>query len=67
MLHYVCLGDCGGESEHPGVCEAEGCSHQGEKLTECNCEDGLHKGVVKADESEEPEPDMETMDDEDEL
>lgn len=61
MMHYMCTGDCGAEVERPGVCENEGCSKEGQSLTECDCADGLHKGVVGSSE----EPDVESMDDED--
>lgn len=61
MMHYVCTGDCGGELERSGVCESEGCSKEGHALSECDCADGLHKGVIVSSE----EPDVESMDDED--
>lgn len=64
MMHYVCTGDCGGESEKAKVCDAEGCSKEGQPLSECDCADGLHKGVV---ETSSDEPDVESMDDEDEM
>ena len=63
MLHYVCTGDCGGESQRVGVCESEGCSKEAQTLTECNCEDGFHKGVVTIAD----EPDIESMDDQDSI
>lgn len=63
MTHYVCSGDCGGELEHHGVCESEGCSREGQPLTECDCNDGIHKGVIPlADEL-----DVESMDDVDSI
>lgn len=43
MTHYVCTGDCEGESSNPGLCQGEGCTKEGEPLVECNCEDGLHE------------------------
>lgn len=43
MKHFVCTGDCEGESSAPGVCQAEGCTKEGEKLTACVCEDSLHE------------------------
>lgn len=48
MKHYICTGDCAGESGRAGVCQTEGCSREGEPLTECECEDGLHTGAGKA-------------------
>jgi hypothetical protein len=42
MAHYVCTGGCGGESDKPGVCQAEDCPKEGQPLVECNCEDGIH-------------------------
>ena len=63
MTHYVCTGDCGGESEKPKVCETEGCTKEGQPLAECDCGDGLHKGIITS----EAEPDVESMDDEDEF
>ncbi len=46
MTHYVCGGNCGGEGSRPGVCQAEGCSHEDQPLVECNCEDGIHRDVA---------------------
>ncbi len=63
MTHYVCPGDCGGESGKVGLCESEGCTREGDALIECDCDDGLHKGVL--DDSQ--EPDVESMDDEDDF
>jgi len=63
MTHYVCTGDCGGELERSGVCEKEGCNKESQPLTECDCADGVHKGVVGVID----EPDVESMDDEDTL
>ncbi|HEY4479187.1 MAG TPA: hypothetical protein VI981_02435 [Candidatus Paceibacterota bacterium] len=59
MTHYVCSGDCGGESETPKVCDVEGCSKEGENLSVCACADGLHAGVV-------PPPDEPILEDTDE-
>lgn len=68
MEHYVCKGDCGGESLKPGVCETEGCSKEGASLVECDCEDGLHKGIKVPDIlDDEEELDVEEMDDKDDL
>ncbi|OHA18317.1 MAG: hypothetical protein A2664_02540 [Candidatus Taylorbacteria bacterium RIFCSPHIGHO2_01_FULL_46_22b] len=64
MQHYVCTGDCGGESERSKVCESEGCKNEGQPLSECSCTDGFHKGVLDTDH----EIDLaEPMDDEDAL
>lgn len=46
MTHYVCP-VCKGVSDHPKVCETEGCAREGQDLVECNCEDGLHAGVAE--------------------
>lgn len=43
MKHFVCNGGCDGEASVPGVCLAEGCEKEGEPLTPCVCEDGLHE------------------------
>ena len=66
MTHYVCTGDCGGESEKPKVCETEGCSKEGQQLSECDCADGIHKGVVDTSAAVD-EVDVESMDDEGDL
>lgn len=63
MQHYVCTGDCAGETDKPGLCESEGCSKEGQALSECSCDDGFHEGVVSVTE----EPDLESMDDEESL
>lgn len=42
MQHYICTGGCGGQSENEGVCEARYCKKEGEPLTSCTCDDGLH-------------------------
>ncbi len=46
MKHYVCQGDCGGESKRPGVCSADGCSHFQTDLVLCDCNDGSHEEVL---------------------
>jgi hypothetical protein len=46
MIHYICTGDCGGESDKPGVCLADGCSKEDQPLVDCNCADGLHAEVI---------------------
>lgn len=43
MQHFVCTGGCDGEASVPGVCQSEGCEKEGEPLTSCVCEDGLHE------------------------
>ena len=48
MTHYVCTGTCGGESDKPGLCQAEGCTKEEQPLEECNCDDGLHKEIITA-------------------
>lgn len=53
MQHFVCTGGCAGESSNPGVCQAEECKKEGEPLTECDCEDGLHEGAGREKEEEE--------------
>ena len=55
MTHYVCTGDCEGESGAAGICQDEGCTKEGEPLLECNCEDGAHEGTGKKEGSEETE------------
>lgn len=45
MEHYICSGDCGGESNEPRVCEAEFCPKEGQPMIACDCEDGLHKNA----------------------
>ncbi len=50
MKHYICTGGCDGESSKPGVCQAEGCTKEGEPLLECNCEDGAHEQTEKEEE-----------------
>jgi hypothetical protein len=71
MEHYVCKGDCSGESHKLAVCKTAGCSREGLPLEECLCEDGLHKEVkisVDSDALEaDDELDVEVMDDKDDL
>ncbi|MDP2593298.1 MAG: hypothetical protein Q8P52_01455 [bacterium] len=55
MHHFICTGECGGESPVPGLCQAETCSKHGESLVECSCDDGLHKHIVPDDDSTEVE------------
>lgn len=47
MTHYVCP-ECGGEADHPKVCETEGCSRKGQDLMDCSCTDGKHVEVMDA-------------------
>ena len=47
MTHYVCTGECHGESKNPGVCQAEDCSKKGHPLQICDCEDWHHDKVLK--------------------
>ncbi|MDP2691475.1 MAG: zinc ribbon domain-containing protein YjdM [bacterium] len=42
MNHFICTGTCGAVSDDLGVCEADGCTHQWELMTECDCTDGMH-------------------------
>lgn len=57
MTHYVCTGGCGGESDEPGVCEAEFCKKEGQLLTPCECTDGSHAnaGEKKSEEDSDSE------------
>ena len=52
MKHYVCTGNCGGESDKPKFCTAENCSKEGQPFVECDCEDGLHEEAKNSDEDE---------------
>lgn len=40
--HYICTGGCKGVSDHPGVCQTDGCPLLGHELTPCDCTDDLH-------------------------
>lgn len=56
MPHYICTGGCGGVTDTPGVCQANGCPKHKHPLAECNCEDGEHKEAFeKAGKEEESE------------
>lgn len=46
MLHYICTGDCGGVSEHPGNCQDKNCPKYGAPLEACQCEDGMHHNLL---------------------
>ncbi|MEK7181219.1 MAG: hypothetical protein AAB738_02715 [Patescibacteria group bacterium] len=52
MTHYVCTGDCHGESPRPGTCQAKDCGKFGEPLEPCECEDGLHMEVFEQNSAE---------------
>lgn len=67
MKHYVCTGECGGESENPGVCQDETCSRHSEPLMACSCGDGLHKEVLAHAKGEDMLEDDIGADEEDEL
>lgn len=43
MKHYICTGGCGGVSDQPGNCNAQGCPLYKKPLKECNCSDGKHQ------------------------
>lgn len=53
MIHYVCPGECGGEADSPGVCQAEDCSRESKPLAACNCEDGEHDPVSENEDRKE--------------
>jgi hypothetical protein len=53
MSHYICTGGCNGESQEPGVCDAEFCKKEGELLSKCNCEDGVHEDKGEVEEKDE--------------
>jgi len=40
-VHYVC-NECGGVSDHAGVCQTGGCYLYGKPLRECHCTNGKH-------------------------
>ncbi len=44
--HYVCTGGCNGVSTVPGTCQSPTCAKHNEPLVECNCQDGMHEGLV---------------------
>jgi hypothetical protein len=81
MKHYVCTGDCVGVSNKPGVCETEGCDHEGKGLIQCHCDDEMHDeafnkagdaplstvGIpLEGDEEEPSDDDLMTIDEEEE-
>lgn len=68
MEKYVCYGDCGGESDTPGVCQTDGCSDFGKTLhvvkdEDADTEDGLDS-EVKDDEDDDDEEEDEMVDEE---
>lgn len=44
--HYVCTGGCNGVSTAPGTCGATDCKDFEKPLKECDCQDGMHEGLV---------------------
>ena len=52
MTHYICPGECHGESDKPKVCESDFCSKEGQSLIPCSCEDGLHENAGEKSDSE---------------
>lgn len=38
--------ECKTTSMRPGVCQIEDCTSNGVALKECNCEDGMHQGLL---------------------
>ena len=67
MQHYVCTGDCGGEAEKSKVCDSDSCSKEGQSLTQCGCDDGLHAEVLSTTNASTDVLDVDSMDDEDDL
>ena len=53
--HYICTGGCGGVSDKPGVCQAEGCPKHGHILESCDCADGKHHGRLNATVPQKPD------------
>ncbi len=62
MKHFVCTGGCGGESSVTKVCESEICVKEGETLTLCECEDGLHNAAFEKDKDGDEDGDEEKYD-----
>jgi hypothetical protein len=52
MTHYICTGDCEGESGTAGVCKAEDCTKSGQPLVACDCEDGEHAEALSGAEAQ---------------
>lgn len=42
MVHFICKGECGGESSEMKKCDDKNCSLYDSYLTECDCTDGKH-------------------------
>lgn len=53
MEHYICAGECGAESQTPGVCKTDGCSNHGREFEKCSCLDGEHRKVKDEEGGEE--------------
>jgi hypothetical protein len=49
--HYVC-DECAGVSDVAKACSTEGCSKNGQPLSECNCDMPEHKEKVEASKKE---------------
>ncbi len=47
MTHYICTGECHGESKTSGVCQADDCSKRGLPLLSCDCEDWHHDEIYE--------------------
>jgi hypothetical protein len=54
QIHFVCS-QCGFRSTLPGTCQNDTCIRQGQRLSECHCEDGNHAMVLRASNEEMPE------------
>ncbi len=55
--HFICTGTCWTKpSSTPGFCNEEGCPKQGDRLVECDCEDGWHR-VLRPPGKDQPKPD----------
>lgn len=52
-MHYICVGECHGLSDTPGVCQAEDCSEQGQPLHACHCKNGDHDWPARNIENQE--------------
>jgi hypothetical protein len=46
QIHYVCS-ECGYTSSIPGTCQNEECIRQGMPLSECHCQDNMHRMVLR--------------------